>query len=254
MIQRSGVSSVSSDDSLPLGCDAQHLAVLKLSRDLKSKYKGRAGDTGTCETVQEERPSVRLASESSDFILRNLPCVRFYLDNSQDAPSTAATQYIQELLGADGDAKVCMMRMQEPLVCTETDPGRPFKCTLNRDVTVAIGVIAEGRNKIGALPKRFQVPTRIEKMGLVLVDAKRGDVLTLHASPAVSYHVAKSAAAAKTMRGDLCLYRNDAQMQLADVRGPPGLEAMPCPHDFAVQDGICGVIFWVGGLTDAQEG
>ena len=26
-----------------------------------------------------------------------------------------------------------MLRMQEPLVCTETDPGRPFKCTLSRD-------------------------------------------------------------------------------------------------------------------------
>jgi len=132
--------------------------------------------------------------------------------------------------------------------------GRTFKCTLSRDTTFAIGITAEGRNKVGALPKRFQVPTRLEKLRIVLVRGKRGDVISVSTSPAVSYHVAKSAGAAKTMRGEMTCCRNDRAMTLEDVLGPQDVESMPLQHDFSVLDGICGVAFWVGGLTDLVEG
>jgi hypothetical protein len=48
--------------------------------------------------------------------------------------------------------------------------------------------------------------------------------------------------------------RNEQAMTLDDVLGPQGLEGMPLPHDFSVLDGICGIAFWVGGLTDLVEG
>ena len=252
---RAGISSVSSEDSLPLGCDAQQMAVLKLSKDLQSKYR-RAGSESAA-AVREENESdgksVRLCDGSPDFVLRNLPCVRFYLEGP-DVQNNEATEYVRHILDADDANKVCMLRMQEPLVCTETDPGRSFKCTLSRDITFAVGVIAEGRNKVGALPKRFQVPTRVEKLRLVLVRGKRGEVFSLSTSPAVSYHVAKSAGAAKTMRGEITCYRNDQVLTLGEVLGPSDVESMPLLHDFSVLDGICGIAFWVGGLTDVVEG
>jgi hypothetical protein len=251
---RAGISSVSSEDSLPLGCDAQQMAVLKLSKDLKSKYR-RGSDSASA--VREENDadgkSVRLCDGSPDFVLRNLPCVRFYLEGP-DVQNSEATDYVRQLLRADDSSKVCMLRMQEPLVCTETDPGRSFKCTLSRDCTFAVGVTAEGRNKVGALPKRFQVPSRVEKLRVVLVRGKRGDMFSLSTSPAVSYHVAKSAGAAKTMRGEMTCYRNEQAMSLEEVLGPPDVESMPLLHDFSVLDGICGIAFWVGGLTDVVEG
>jgi hypothetical protein len=251
---RAGISSVSSEDSLPLGCDAQQMAVLKLSRDLKSKYR-RATDSA--QAVREENESdgksVRLCDAKPDFVLRNLPCVRFYLEGP-DVQNSEATDYVRQILGADDANKVCMLRMQEPLVCTETDPGRSFKYTLSRDITFAIGVTAEGRNKVGALPKRFQVPSRVEKLRVVLVRGKRGDSFSLSTSPAVSYHVAKSAGAAKTMRGEMACYRNEQAMTRDEILGPPDVESMPLQHDFSVLDGICGIAFWVGGLTDVVEG
>ena len=103
------------------------------------------------------------------------------------------------------------------------------------------------------MPKRFQVPTRLEKLRLVLVRGKRGEVFSLSTSPAVSYHVAKSAGAAKTMRGEITCYRNDQVLTLGEVLGPSDVESMPLLHDFSVLDGICGIAFWVGGLTDVVE-
>jgi hypothetical protein len=225
------------------------MAVLKHARDVKNKYKSNRSDAMS--SVEEEGKSVRLAVEGQDFVLRNLPCVRFFIEGS-DAQPTAATDYVRELLGCDETSKVCMLRMQEPLVCTETDPGRSFKCTLSRDMAVALGVTAEGRNKIGALPKRFQVPTRPEKLPLVLVRGNRGDVFTVTTSPCVSYHVAKSAGAAKTMQGDITIYRNEHMLRMDDILGPADVR-VPLPHEFTVQDGICGIAFWVGGLTDLSD-
>ena len=51
------------------------------------------------------------------------------------------------LFKACGSHEVCMLRMQEPLVCTETDPGRPFKCTLSRDGIVPRGARSDTQTR-----------------------------------------------------------------------------------------------------------
>merc|ERR1719191_1246259 len=124
-----------------------------------------------------------------------------------------------------------MLRMQEPLVISNADPGRYFTVSLNRDLTLAIGVTAEGRSKVGALPKRFQVPSRPDKLNLVLLQGNRGDVFKVHVQPSVSYHAKKDdgAAAPKTMTGELTFYRNN---------GPEPIqvgEGSVVPHNFTVQ-------------------
>jgi len=270
---------LSGEDCLPLGCDAHSLRQTRESspRRMSGSKMNVKGGPGV--SLSEERPaqaSVRLACgptgstqkhAAPEYVIRNLPSSRFHLDGP-DVQPTAATDYVRELLGAEdslsgplADTKVCMLRMQEPLVCTETEPGRTFKCNIDRDVLLAIGITAEGRNKIGALPKRFQVPGRPEKLRLVLVQARRGDVLALQTSPAVNYHVPSrggpgrpsAPSVAQTIRGDVTLMRNDRALGPSDLQGPSDMQDMPLPHDFSVVDGICGIAFWVGGLTDVVE-
>lgn len=239
------LSSVSSqsEDSLPLGCDSHHYQMLKLARALKAKQLSSGGSTSSGEKDKEVR-----FSECAEvgLILRNLPCVRFYLD-PVEVPPTPATVLIQEMLGVEGNgARMAMLRMQEPLVMSNADPGRYFTVSLNCDLTLAVGVTAEGRSKVGALPKRFQVPTRAEKLQVVLLQARRGDVIKVHASPCVTYLAKKDEATSpKVTRGELTFYLNNNPDPVVLYNGTSSVQ-----HDFTVQDAMCGAAFWVGGLTD----
>jgi hypothetical protein len=178
-----------------------------------------------------------------------LPCARFYLKGLQQPYPSPAIQHVCGLLHTEEVDKLCMLRTQEPLVLSETDSHRSFTCTVARDLAVVIGVLAEGRQTLGALPKRFQVPKRLECLRVIKVQAKQNDVISLSASPSIRYHVAKAAESAKT-RGEVRFYRNNTPLLLDEVEP---IEGLPLRHEYTVLDGICGIIFWIGGLSDITE-
>jgi hypothetical protein len=158
-------------------------------------------------------------------------------------------QYVCSLLNTGDVEKLCMLRTQEPLVLSEVDSDRSFTCTVGRDLPVVIGVMAEGRQTLGALPKRFQVPKRLECLRVIKVQANRNDVISLSASPSVRYHVAKAVESSRT-RGEVRFYRNNAPLPLDQVEP---IESLPLGHEYTVLDGICGVIFWLGSLSDITD-
>lgn len=102
------------------------------------------------------------------------------------------------------------------------------------------------RTLVGALPKRFQVPARAEKLQVVLLQGRKGDCIKVHSTPCVSYLAKKDdATSPKVTRGELTFYFNNDPNPIVLHNG-----ATKAEHGFTVQDAMCGAAFWVGGLTD----
>jgi hypothetical protein len=165
---------VSSDDSLPLGCEHKEYYWIKRYRALKR-------------SIHEEIPEARpVLTEADAHKFKRLPCTRFYLDRDyQFLPE------FRDMLGVSleeeaAGKRFAMLRTQESLVISAV-ASRWFHLEVARPMRILVGATNEG--------KRLQ-PQCLEEMKVVLLDVQRGDRVKVLITPSLGYGPSRMAAMA----------------------------------------------------------
>ena len=186
-------SSVSSEDSLPLGCEHKEYYWIKRYRALKRSIH---------EEIPEARPVI---TEADAHKFKRLPCTRFYLDRDyQFLPE------FRDMLGVSLDEegsgrRFAMLRTQESLVISAVS-SRWFHLEVTRPMRILVGATNEG--------KRLQ-PQCLEEMKVVLLEVQRGDRVKVLITPSLGYGPSRMAA----MAGRPQPISEELAAQLAESQG-----------------------------------
>lgn len=255
------MSSVSSSDSLPLGCEHKEYYWIKRYRALKRKVHGK-------DAVEDEEEEPTLGRrDPTGARLRRLPCTRFYFEERQDE----LLPRIRTLLGYPSEAmpsavpsksKVAMLRTQQSLVITPVQ-SRWFVVDVTRPMRLLIGATSEGSDRLQ--------PTDLSCMKIMVVDLKgRGDRVKLLVTPSLGYGPINNGGGEippdqgemdqkYCLQGDFAVFVNDKPF-IEDVKtsgGQPGMSGSQLSqvgedHNFTADDTIFGIAIWAGSLSDVK--
>ncbi|CAD7950227.1 unnamed protein product [Amoebophrya sp. A25] len=250
-------SSVSSDDSLPLGCEHTEYFWIKRYRALKRKVNSKK-DASNIQSIQED---VELELEESGgnnmspSRLKRLPCTRFYLESRADDFSNFIASHLEEVQGLSSTSgKPAMLRTQDTLVISNVS-SRWFVVDAVRPMRLLVGATTEGHDRLQ--------PADLSRLKVIPVDLTgRGDRVKLLVTPSLGYAPAGGAVAPGTsatqsavqesggaehlpsssyrLSGDLTVFVNDVRV------------AGKFEHEFGTADQIFGIAIWLGNLSDVK--
>eukprot|EP00747_Dinoflagellata_sp_TGD_P167180 gnl/TRDRNA2_/TRDRNA2_191156_c0_seq1.p1 gnl/TRDRNA2_/TRDRNA2_191156_c0~~gnl/TRDRNA2_/TRDRNA2_191156_c0_seq1.p1 ORF type:complete len:265 (+),score=54.05 gnl/TRDRNA2_/TRDRNA2_191156_c0_seq1:91-885(+) len=248
---RSGLklSTISTDDSLPLGCEHQEYYWIKRYRALKRRVEGNTGSAAgsVLEEGDEEDEEAsgdeawRRTDAIEDALQRaqasappvgKMPCSRLFVKD--DSP---LFEHLKELLGLGGSpepVRLAMVKTHQSLVISPVS-SRWFMMDATRDMCLLVGATTEASDKLQ--------PEDLSKFQLVPVQAKRGDRTKLLATPALGFAPEGDMPAQNSqdfqLRGDLTVVVNN--QSTASVE-----------HDFPADEPLYGVVVWNGLLSDLR--
>eukprot|EP00747_Dinoflagellata_sp_TGD_P097261 gnl/TRDRNA2_/TRDRNA2_167080_c0_seq1.p1 gnl/TRDRNA2_/TRDRNA2_167080_c0~~gnl/TRDRNA2_/TRDRNA2_167080_c0_seq1.p1 ORF type:complete len:265 (-),score=44.63 gnl/TRDRNA2_/TRDRNA2_167080_c0_seq1:111-905(-) len=248
---RSGLklSTISTDDSLPLGCEHQEYYWIKRYRALKRRVEGNTGSAvGSVLEEGEEEDAEGLGEEayrSTDAIedalqraqalappVGKMPCSRLFV--KEDSP---LVEPLKEWLGLGGSpepVRLAMVKTQQSLVISPVS-SRWFMMDTARDMCLLVGVTTESSDKLQ--------PEDASKFLMVQVQVKRGDRTKLLATPALGFAPEGDIPIQNSqdfqLRGDLTVVVNNQS-------------AASVEHDFPADEPLHGVVVWNGLLSDLR--
>lgn len=245
------MSSISSSDSLPLGCEHKEYYWIKRYRALKRRVKGDEGE-------EENDPPTLGRRDPTGARLRKLPCTRFYFEERQDD----VLPYVRNLLGypsetvstsAPSRSKIAMLRTQQSLLVSPVQ-SRWFVVDVTRPMRMLIGATSESSERLQ--------PQNLSCMRIAAIDLKgRGDRVKLLVTPSLGYGpnggVIDGSPERYRLKGDFAIFINDKSISEAEMSQPgggqPGITSTATEDtQFTAEDNIFGVAIWAGNLSDVK--
>lgn len=245
-------SSVSSDDSLPLGCEHKEYYWIKRYRALKRSISDDPTDP--------HRPADLTDADAHRF--KRLPCTRFYLDRDYPFLPDLRGMLCPDAPEDDPNKRLAMLRTQESLVISSVS-SRWFHLEIARPLQLLAGVTNEG--------KRLQ-PQCLEEMKVVQLDLQRGDRVKLLVTPSLGYGRAplkrivegtdeertlqsasqepSQAASRSEARAPAFRLKGDLTVFVNDKTSPDWQIEHELEHDDECP--VYGLVVWAGTLSDVK--
>jgi len=262
-------SSVSSTDTLPLGCEHQEYYWIKRYRALKRRVESKRTGAPVVEEEDEtdEAEVLRRGAVIEESLLRaqasapvgKIQSSRFYLEDSCAVLPDLKRQLDGEAAtSADGDAgagdrlgplplapgrpaRAAMLRTQQSLVISPVS-SRWFVVDTAREMKILIGATTEGLERLQ--------PACLSTLKLVSIQARRGDRIKLLATPALGY--APCAEGTLPGGGGAGIADQD-YMLCGDLTIVVNNESKSSvEHEFAAGAPLFGVAIWYGSLSDVR--
>lgn len=262
------LSSASSQDSLPLGCEHMEYYWIKRYRALKRHIEGGAPDASA--DAAEEREADILEALQAGTLLKlsgghqrvallppigKMPCTRCFLEEENSllghfkallgvasegvgscSPSAASGSVVPSGMGL-GRQRLAMLRTQQSLVISPVS-SRWFVLEASREMSILIGATTEGAQRLQ--------PCDLERIETVTVEARRGDRIKLLAMPALGY--APEGCAASDPAGSDFQLRGDLTV-MVNGRSESSMHTV---HNFQASASIFGLAIWLGSLSDVR--